>query len=68
MDEQHEYRLRRKAIRLLVKGIEPRVIFKRVGRGRTWLAKWYTRFEQQGPPGLKSQSRRPHQTPTACRS
>lgn len=66
MDEQQEYRLRRKAIRLLVKGVKPSVILKRVGRGRTWLAKWHTRFEQQGLAGLKSQSRRPHQTPTVC--
>lgn len=66
MDEKHEYRLRRKAIRWLVKGVKPSVILKRIGRGRTWLAKWYTRFDQQGLEGLKSQSRRPHRTPSAC--
>jgi hypothetical protein len=66
MDEKHEYRLRRQAIRWLVKGVKPSVILKRVGRGRTWLAKWNTRFEQQGLAGLKSQSRRPYHIPTAC--
>jgi len=66
MDEKHEYGLRRKEIRWLLKGIKPSVVLKRVGRGRTWLAKWHTRFDQYGPEGLKSQSRRPHRTPTAC--
>jgi hypothetical protein len=66
MDEKYEYRLRRKAIRWLLKGIKSSVILKRVGRGRTWLAKWYKRFDRQGLEGLKSQSRRPHGTPWAC--
>jgi putative transposase len=66
MDEKHEYCLRRKAIRLLLKGIKPSVILNTVQRGRTWLAKWCKRFDQLGLAGLKSQSRRPHRRPTAC--
>ncbi len=66
MDDKHELRVRRKAIRLLLKGFKPNVILKAVHRGRTWLAKWRARFERLGLGGLHSQSRRPHRTPAAC--
>lgn len=66
MDDKHELHLRRKAIRLLLKGLQPSIILKTVHRGRTWLAKWRARFERLGLGGLQSQSRRPHRTPTAC--
>ncbi len=68
MDEKQEYQLRRKAIRLLVKGVKSTVILQTVQRGRTWLAKWRKRFDQHGLDGLKSESRRPHHTPTVCPS
>ena len=68
MDDKHELRLRRKAIRLLLKGAKPSDILRTIYRGRTWLAKWRIRFEGLGFGGLKSQSRRPHRTPTAYAS
>jgi putative transposase len=61
MDEKKERNLRRKAIRLILKGLKPSAIVQRIGRSRTWLFKWRTRFDQLGWEGLKSQSRCPHQ-------
>lgn len=66
MDEPQELQLRRKAIRMRLKGVKPRNILKAVQRSRFWLCKWQRRFEQQGAPGLRSHSRCPHHTPTAC--
>jgi hypothetical protein len=68
MDEKAERRLRRKALRWLCLGRKPGAIVKRLGRSRTWLAKWRTRFGQQGTAGLRSQSRRPqtHGQAWAC--
>jgi putative transposase len=59
MDEQHERKLRRKAIRLQLRQVKPCVIIKRLDRGRSWLKKWKQRFDQQGWAGLKSRSRAP---------
>jgi putative transposase len=64
MDEKQEFRLRRKAIRMRVQGSTQQEILARVHRGRAWLSKWQTRFEQQGVSGLHSRSRRPTHTPT----
>lgn len=61
MDEKHERELRRKAVRLHLKGLRPRDILTRVPRSREWLHKWMRRFERDGWTGLRSQSRRPHQ-------
>lgn len=66
MDDKQELRLRRKAIRWRLQDIKPKVILQKVHRSRAWLAKWQKRFEQYGACGLKSQSRRPHRTPTTC--
>lgn len=66
MDEQKEYRLRRKAMRLLLKGIKPSRVVRLINRSRSWLAKWYTRFQEQGLRGLRSHSRRPRHTPSVC--
>ena len=66
MDDKHGFHLRRKAIRLRMKGVKSDVILKHVHRSRPWLSKWQRRFEQQGLSGLKSLPRRPHRTPTAC--
>lgn len=60
MDEQHEHRLRRQAIRLLLRQVKPREISKRLARSRSWLKKWKRRFDQHGWAGLKSLSRAPH--------
>jgi putative transposase len=64
MDEKQEFRLRRKAIRMRMQGSTQQEILARVHRGRAWLSKWQTRFEQQGVSGLHSRSRRPTHTPT----
>jgi len=66
MDDRHELRLRRQAMRLRLQDISHKVILEKVQRSRAWLSKWQERFEQQGPAGLESHSRRPYYTPTAC--
>lgn len=66
MDDKQELRLRRKALRLRLKGIRLKVILEKICRSPAWLSKWQKRFDRQGAPGLSSQSRRPHHTPTAC--
>ena len=65
MDERTEYRLRRKAMRWLSLGKKPGEVTKRIGRSRTWLAKWRTRFGDEGVTGLHSQARRPQTYPRA---
>jgi hypothetical protein len=66
MDEKQELRLRRQAIRLWLKGVKSKHILEKTHRSRVWLSKWQKRFDQQGVSGLRSHSRRPHHTPTAC--
>jgi putative transposase len=66
MDNQQEFRLRRQAIRLYLKGVRLKVILEKVQRSGAWFSKWYTRFEQQGLAGLRSRSRRPHHSPWMC--
>jgi putative transposase len=68
MDEQSERRLRRKAIRLHLRGLPVTKILKAVQRSKAWFSKWSHRFEQFGTAGLKSRSRRPHHQPTASAS
>jgi len=65
MDERTEYRLRRKAMRWLSLGKKSSEVVKRIGRSRTWLAKWRTRFGEAGTAGLHGQVRRPHTSPQA---
>jgi transposase len=65
MDEQTERRLRRKAVRWLCLGQKPGAVAKRLGRSRTWVAKWRTRFGEQGTAGLRSHSRQPQTRPHA---
>lgn len=60
MDEKKERSLRRKAIRLWLRGLSRGEILKRIVRSRAWLCKWQRRFTQLGWAGLKSSSRRPH--------
>jgi len=66
MDDKQELRLRRKALRLRLKGIPHQVILEKVQRSRAWLSKWQDRFDRQGAAGLHSHSRQPQHTPTAC--
>ena len=66
MDDKEELRRRRRAIRLRLQGVRHKVILEKVQRSRAWLSKWQTRFEQQGPSGLRTHSRRPRHTPGAC--
>lgn len=66
MDEKQEFRRRRQAIRLWLKGVASKRILEKVERSRFWLSKWQTRFTQNGATGLHSHSRRPQHTPSAC--
>lgn len=66
MDEKQEFQLRRRAMRLGLKDAPSKTILEKVHRSRFWLSKWQKRFEHYGTAGLRSQSRRPHQSPTAC--
>jgi putative transposase len=59
MNEQHEYRLRRRAIRLTLQGHSRQAILARIPRSPAWLSKWLRRFDQQGWQGLRSGSRSP---------
>lgn len=63
--EKEEFRCRRKAIRLSLKGLRPRDILWQIPRGRTWLFTWLTRFARAGWAGLKTRSRRPKHSPHA---
>jgi transposase len=65
MNSKEELALRRKAIRLLLKGLRPSEVLKGISRGRTWLNKWWRRYEKDGPAGLKTSSRQPGQSPQA---
>lgn len=66
MDDKHEFRLRRQAIRLRLKGTPHKLILQKVQRSRAWLSKWQNRFDQYGVAGLRSHSRQPHHSPSAC--
>jgi putative transposase len=57
--------LRRKAIRLLLKGLRPSEVLKRISRSRPWLHKWWRRYEKDGRAGLESHSRQPERSPQA---
>jgi putative transposase len=59
MDEKHERKLRRKAIRLTLQGVRRGEILLGIGRSSSWLHKWQKRFARFGWPGLHSQARRP---------
>ena len=65
MDEKQERKRRRQAIQLWLQGVKPKDILEKVQRSYFWLSKWRKRFEQDGPPGLHSHSRRPHARPKA---
>jgi putative transposase len=62
---EQELALRRKAIRLKLKGLRSADILKRVPRGRTWLFRWLKRFARCGWPGLKNHSTPPKRSPHA---
>jgi hypothetical protein len=59
MNEQHEYHLRRRAIRLTLHGYTRQAIQARIPRSPAWLCKWQRRFAKHGWQGLRSRSRRP---------
>lgn len=63
MNDATEHTLRRKAIRLSLRGLAPRTILRRIPRSRTWLYKWQRRFRTGGWGGLQSQSRQAHHLP-----
>jgi len=64
MNEKRERRLRRQAIRWDLQGRRPKAILQSVSRSRTWFAKCRHRYQRWGWAGLRSQSRRPHHSPT----
>ena len=47
MNEHDERTLRRKAIRLTLRGLAPRAILRRIPRSRTWLYKWGQRLSHR---------------------
>lgn len=57
MNEQHEYQLRRRAIRLTLQGHSRQAILARIPRSPAWLSKWLRRFDKLGWQGLRSRSR-----------
>jgi putative transposase len=59
MNEQHEYQLRRRAIRLTLQGRSRQAILARIGRSPAWLSKWLHRFDELGWQGLRARSRSP---------
>jgi putative transposase len=59
MNEQHEYQVRRRAIRLTLQGHPRQAILARIPRSPAWLSKWLRRFDQLGWQGLRSRSRSP---------
>lgn len=66
MDDRQELRRRWQAMRLRLQGHPHKLILEKVQRSRAWLSKWQKRFDRQGASGLRSHSRRPHHTPSAC--
>jgi hypothetical protein len=64
-EQDQELKWRRQAIRLMLKGLRPCEIRKRIPRGREWLRKWWQRFTQLGWDGLHERSRRPAHAPQA---
>lgn len=63
MDEKQERQWRQKAIRMMLKGIQPKHILEQVPRSRSWFYKWRARFDHFGWSGLYSQSRVSRQFP-----
>lgn len=62
-DNSFEGGLRRRAIKLHQRGLGFNRILERLGRGRSWLAKWLGRFRQGGWARLESRSRAPKRRP-----
>lgn len=60
MDEKLEEALRNEAVNRLLRGEQPCDVFRALGRSRSWLHKWWTRFRKGGRETLKSLSRAPH--------
>lgn len=58
-DTRGEYELRRRAIELHRAGVGFGVILVRLGRARSWLARWLRRYREEGWGGLRSRSRTP---------
>src|SRR5215212_6364201 len=57
MNEQYDYQLRRRAIRLTLQGRSRQAILARIPRSPAWLSKWLRRFNELGWQGLHSRSR-----------
>lgn len=59
MGELSEHARRCKAIELLRKGVAFVAAARAVGRGQTWLAKWWGRYRREGRAGLRDRPRSP---------
>ena len=59
MNEQHEYQLRRRAIRLTLQGHTRQALLARISRSPAWLSKWLHRFDELGWQGLRARPRAP---------
>lgn len=57
-DQQQVIQVRRRALQLFESGYSISEICRLLGRSRTWFYNWRQRYRQQGPEGLKNQTRR----------
>lgn len=60
---QHEFELRRGAVRLYLAGKSVRYITQVLRRSREWLYKWLNRYQDEGIDGLRDRSRAPRHSP-----
>ena len=58
-----EYDVRMEAIKRYLANEKPCDIYKSLNRSKAWFFKWLKRYQELGEPGLKDQSRRPHNSP-----
>ena len=62
---EKEVRQRLQWVRLYEKSDDAGLVCRRCGISRPTLRKWWKRYQAHGLEGLKSQSRRPHNSPAA---
>lgn len=58
-----EFRHRQRAIRLRLTGKSIAFISATLGRTKSWVYKWWHRYQEQGVDGLSDSSRAPHHSP-----
>ena len=60
-----EQDLRKKAIKLYLKGGTPKSIYTELDRSKNWFFKWLKRYQTGDPDWYKDKSRAPKRRPTA---